>query len=87
MYELRYSGAAQKYLKKIKEKGLQKAFENALTRIAENPYIDTAKVGGLASLYGYDVFCNKTNYEIVYRIYEEDGQIVVVVLTGTRENF
>lgn len=87
MYELRYSGAAQKYFKKIKENGLQKAFENALTSIAENPYIGTAKVGDLASLYGYDVFYNKTNYEIAYRIYEEDGQIVVVVLAGTRENF
>lgn len=29
------------------KKGLQKAFENALTRIAENPCIGTAKVGGL----------------------------------------
>lgn len=36
MYELRYSGAAQKYFKKIKENGLQKAFENALTSIAES---------------------------------------------------
>lgn len=87
MYELRYTSAAQKYFKKIKEKGLRKAFENSLTNIAENPYIGSAKVGDLASLYGYDVFYNKTNYEIAYRIYEEEGQIVVVVLAGTRENF
>lgn len=87
MYELRYTSAAQKYFKKIKEKGLRKAFENGLTNIAENPYIGSAKVGDLASLYGYDVFYNKTNYEIAYRIYEEEGQIVVVVLAGTRENF
>lgn len=87
MYELRYTSAAQKYFKKIKEKGLRKAFENGLSKIAENPYIGSAKVGDLASLYGYDVFYNKTNYEIAYRIYEEEGQIVVVVLAGTRENF
>lgn len=60
MYELRYTSAAQKYFKKIKEKGLRKAFENGLTNIAENPYIGSAKVGDLASLYGYDVFYNKT---------------------------
>lgn len=87
MYALHYSSAAQKYFKKIKEKGLQKAFEIALTSIAADPYIGSAKVGDLASLYGYDVFYNKTNYEIAYRIYEENGQIVVVVLAGTRENF
>jgi len=27
------------------------------------------------------------NYELAYRIYEEDGQMVVVILAGTRENF
>lgn len=87
MYELRYSGAAQKYFKKIKDKGLRNAFENGLANIAANPYIGSEKVGDLASLYGYDVFYNKTNYEIAYRIFEEDGQIVVVILAGTRENF
>lgn len=87
MYELRYSSAAQKYFKKIKEKGLQKAFKGALTLIAENPYCGSPKVGDLASLYGYDVFYNKTNYEIAYRIYEENERLVVVVLAGTRENF
>lgn len=42
MYELRYTLAAQKYFKKIQEKGLRKAFENGLTNIAENPYIGSA---------------------------------------------
>lgn len=45
------------------------------------------KKGDLAGIYGYDVFYNKTNYEISYKIYEEDGKIVVVILAGTRENF
>ena len=26
-------------------------------------------------------------YEIAYRIYEEDGKIVVLIMAGTRENF
>ena len=40
-----------------------------------------------AVLDGHDIFYNKTNYEIAYRIYEEDGKLVVVLLAGTRENF
>ena len=87
MYELRYSNAAQRYFKKVKEKGLKKAFQDALTKIAAEPYCGSAKGGDLAGLYGYDVYYNRTNYEIAYRIYEEDDKIVVVILAGTRENF
>ena len=55
--------------------------------IQNDPYIGEAKVGDLAGVYGFDVFYNRTNYEIAYRIYEENGQLVVVILAGTRENF
>lgn len=87
MYELRYLPGAERYFKKIKDKGLKAAFRTALERLAENPYIGQAKTGDLAGVYGFDVYYNKTNYEIAYRIYEEDGKIVVVLLAGTRENF
>ncbi len=87
MYELRYLPGAEKYFRKVKEKGLQKAFRTALEKIAADPYSGKAKVGDLAGIYGWDVFYNKTNYEIAYRIYEENGKLVLVVLAGTRENF
>lgn len=74
-------------LKKIKDKGLKTAFCTALIKIAENPYIGRAKIGDLSGIYGFDVYYNKTNYEIAYRIYEEDGNVVAVLLAGTRENF
>ena len=47
MYELRYTSAAQRYFKKIKEKGLKKAFQEALCSIAENPFCGSAKVSSL----------------------------------------
>lgn len=87
MYNLKYSKAAKKYFKKIKEKGLKESFKNALKEIQQDPYIGSAKKGDLSGVYGYDVFYNKTNYEIAYKIYEEDGKLVVVILAGTRENF
>lgn len=87
MYEIRFTGAAEKYLKKIKEKGLKKAFQIALIKISNDPYTGELKTGDLAGVYCYDLYYNKTNYEIAYRIYEEDDQIIVVILTGTRENF
>lgn len=87
MYEIRFTGAVEKYLKKVKEKGLKKAFKAALEEISSNPYIGELKTGDLAGVYCYDVYYSKTNYELAYRIYEKDGMLVVVILAGTRENF
>jgi mRNA interferase RelE/StbE len=87
MYEIRFLPQAEKYIKKLKDEQLKKAFQGALHAIAEDPYAGDEKKGDLAGLYGWDVRYARTNYEIAYRIYEEDGQLVVVVLAGTRENF
>ena len=88
MYELSYSSRAEKYFKKLKEKGLISAYRAALMKIAADPYAaGEAKIGDLAGVYCRDDYYNKTNYELAYRILEEDGQLVVVILAGTRENF
>ena len=88
MYELRYKPPVEKYFKKLKEKGLIAAFRDALLKISEDPYnAGEEKKGDLAGIYCCDVFYGKTNYEIAYQIFEEDGQFVVVILTGTQENF
>ena len=87
MYELSYSGSAERYFKKLKDKQLLKAFKNAIDKIKENPYIGSQKVGDLRGIYGYDVKYSGVNYEVAYRIYEEGDKFVVVILAGTRENF
>ena len=56
MYELRYTSAAQRYFKKIKEKGLKKAFQEALCSIAENPFCGSARLGNLTVFYGYNFY-------------------------------
>ena len=87
MYDLRYMPAAKKYFKKLKEKRLINAYSKALSKIASDPYSGDAKTGDLAGVYCMDVFHDKTNHEIAYRIVEDDEQIVVVIFAGTRENF
>lgn len=87
MYEIRFSPKAEKFLKKIKDKKLKEAFHEAIIKIAKNPFIGQAKKGDLSGIYGYDVYYNKTNYEISYGIYEEQNKKVIVILIGTRENF
>ena len=87
MYEINYSRAAERYLKKIKDKQLLAEFKIAIDKLKIDPYIGLQKVGDLRGIYGYDVKHNSINYELAYRIYEENGQFVVVILAGTRENF
>lgn len=45
------------------------------------------KAGDLAGVYGYDIYYNKTNYELAYTVEYRDNKIIVVILAGTRENF
>ena len=87
MYDLRFSKSAERYFKKIRENGLKKSYRSTLEKIALDPYAGELKAGDLADVYCMDFYYNKTNYEIAYRIYEAKGQIVVVILAGTRENF
>lgn len=74
-------------MKKVKEKDPKKAFQEVLEKISSDPYIGELKTGDPAGVYCYDVYYSKTNYKLVYKIYEEDRQMVVVILAGTRENF
>ena len=87
MYEIKFLPRAEKEIKKIKDKKLKGKIKDALIKLSENPYIGQAKKGDLSGIYGYDVYYNKTNYEISYKIYEVDNKKVIVILIGTRENF
>jgi mRNA interferase RelE/StbE len=74
-------------LKKLKDKQLLAVFKEAIDKLKLDPYIGVQKTGDLRGIYGYDVKYAGINYELAYRIYEENGQLVVIVLAGTRENF
>jgi len=87
MYGIRYSKAAERYFKKLKDKGLRTAFKGAIDTLADNPYAGSQKTGDLRGVFGYDVKHSGVSYEIAYRIYEEGNRLVVVILAGTRENF
>ena len=78
---------AARYLKKLKEKPLKEKFRAAIDQIQLDPYCGDPKTGDLSGIYCYDIFHNKTNYELAYTIIEEEDETVVVILAGTRENF
>ena len=78
---------AARYLKKLKEKPLKHKFQTAIDQLLLDPYFGEPKSGDLSGVYCYDIFYNKTNYELAYTIIEEYEETVVVILAGTREDF
>ncbi len=88
-YSLKTSLATEKFIKKLKDKPLKQKFKEAFREIQLDPYaVGEQKKGDLAGIYGYDIYHNGTNYEIAYSIREdEDGNLILVILAGTREQF
>lgn len=88
-YGLKVSPEVKKYFKKLRDRALKDKFKDAVTQIQLNPYeIGEAKLGDLAGIYGYDIKHKGTDFEIAYTIQkDEDGNLVLVILAGTREQF
>jgi len=78
---------AARYIKKLKDKTLKDKFRQEMEAILADPYIGEAKTGDLAGVYCRDIHHQKTNYELAYTVIEQDGETVVIILAGTRENF
>jgi mRNA-degrading endonuclease RelE of RelBE toxin-antitoxin system len=87
MTEVRFLPPAAKFLKKLKDKKLKRLFQEAVDSICKDYTIGEAKTGDLIGVYGYDLFYNKTHYEIAYTVSYEENEVIVVIMAGTRENF
>lgn len=87
MLPVRFDPPAAKFIKKLKDKKLKSLYQEAINKICEDYTIGEAKTGDLNGFYGYDIYYNKTNYELAYTIECIDAELIVVVMAGTRENF
>lgn len=88
MLPVEYTSAGRKYFKKIKNPQLKNVFKEPIMQIRENPELGEAKVGDLAGIRSLDIYFDRINYELAYRITAlESCDMIVVILAGTRENF
>lgn len=87
MTEVRFLPPAAKFLKKLKDKKLKQLYKEAIDSIREDHTIGEEKTGDLQGVYGYDIYYNKTNYELAYTVEYVEGKTIVVIMAGTRENF
>lgn len=87
MTEVRFLPPAAKFIKKLKDKKLKNLYHDAVDKIREDYTVGEAKTGDLSGVYGYDIYYNKTNYELAYTVEHLENVVVVVIMAGTRENF
>jgi len=87
MTEVRFLPPAAKFIKKLKDKKLKRLYQEAVDKIREDYTVGKAKAGDLSGVYGYDIYYNKTNYELAYTVEYLENVVVVVIMAGTRENF
>ena len=87
MLQVRFLPPAARFIKKLKDKTLKELYKKAINDICEDYTIGEEKTCDLSGVFGYDIYYNKTNYELAYTIERVDEEIVVVIMAGTRENF
>ena len=87
MTEVRFLPPAAKFLEKLKDKKLKLLYQEAIDKIREDHTVGEAKSGDLSGIFGYDIFYNKTNYELAYRVEYVENKMIIVIMAGTRENF
>lgn len=87
MYDVRFLPPAAKYMKKLKDKKLKTLYKEAVDIIRKDYTIGQAKIGDLSGVYCYDIYYNKTNYELAYTVEYVDDRVIVVIMAGTREKF
>lgn len=87
MAEVRFLPPAAKFFKKLKDKKLRELYKNAIDNICADFTVGEEKTGDLKGVYGYDIYYNKTNYELAYTVEYANEEIIVVIMAGTRENF
>ncbi len=66
---------------------MKNLYQAAVDKIREDYTVGEAKTGDLSGVYGYDIYYNKTNYELAYTVEYLENVVVVVIMARTRENF
>ncbi|WP_375199163.1 type II toxin-antitoxin system RelE/ParE family toxin [Lysinibacillus sp. RS11] len=92
MVDFKSSKQFDKALKKLSKSdaSLVPKLITAIDTIRSNPLVGSLKKGDLQGVRCYDIYNKGTNYELAYRLVENDDgefELVILLLVGSRENF
>jgi mRNA interferase RelE/StbE len=86
--EVRYRNSAKQYFKKLKDKHLRNLFLQHILQIQKDPFTGIEKRGDLSGIFTIGFNYRGIQYRLAYQIeIDEDGNTVVIILAGPRENF
>ena len=68
MAEVRFLPPAAKFIKKLNDKKLKALYQKAIDEICADHTVGEPKRGDLQGVWGYDIYYNKTNYELAYTV-------------------
>ncbi|MEW6607008.1 MAG: type II toxin-antitoxin system mRNA interferase toxin, RelE/StbE family [bacterium] len=86
MYHIEISSSVKKDLKKLSFEVREKIINEILPFLALDPYEGEILQGEFRRFWRFKFKHKKTEYRIVYEIFEEE-LIVLLIIIGTRENF
>lgn len=87
MTEARFLSPVAKFIKRLKDKKLKILYQEAIDKIRADHTVGEAKTGELSGVYGYDIYYNKTNFELANTVEYLEDKVIVVIMAGIRENF
>ena len=79
MTEVRFLPPAAKFIKKLKDKKLKLLYQEAVNKIRADYTVGEAKTGDLSGVYGYDIYYNKTNYELAYTVEYKGDEVIAEI--------
>ena len=62
-------------------------YQEAIDQLLIDHTVGQPKTGDLSGIWGYDIYYNKTNYELAHSVQYIDDKVIVVIMAGTREKF
>lgn len=88
VYDIYIERRVSKFVRKTKDKNLKEIVRDAIyDEIATDPYaVGDPKKGDLNGFYAYKFRYKGIQYRIAYTI-DDDGNLVVIALAGTRAEF
>ena len=85
--DVRFLPPAHNYIKKLKDKRLKELIQASVDKIIKDPYVGDPKTGDLKGIYSFDLYYQRCNYEISYKIIETEEPYILFIMVGTRENY
>lgn len=84
MYQIEITNSVKKDIKNLPNK-IQEKINNTFLELSDNPFLGDSLKGEFSEYFSIHFKILKVEYRIIYRVYDKE-LVILVVLVGSREN-